>query len=175
MAFVYLDGLFLKVFREGVGREAVCVALGVTPEGRRQVLGYWLPAEGALGWEGVLRELQQRELRRALPFITDGLPGLPEAIGRVYPQAERQRCVVHGARWSLAQVRARERALLAEDSGRSTWRRAGGRPSRPWSGPGPPGEVATLGWWACGGRSLGRSCGPTAIRRPCGPICAAPT
>ena len=118
MAFVYLDGLFLKVFREGegVGREAVYVALGVTPEGRRQVLGYWLlPAESALGWEGVLRELWQRGLRRVLLFITDGLPGLPEAIGRVYPQAEWQRCVVHGVRWSLAQVRARERALLAED------------------------------------------------------------
>jgi putative transposase len=118
MAFVYLDGLFLKVFREGegVGREAASVALGVTPEGRRQVLRYWLlPTESALGWEGVLRELWQRGLRRVLLFITDGLPGLPEAMGRVYPQAEWQRCVVHGVRWSLAQVRARERALLAED------------------------------------------------------------
>ena len=50
-----------------------------------------------------------------LLFVTDGLPGLPEAIRRVYPQAEWQRCVVHGVRWSLSQVRARDRALLAED------------------------------------------------------------
>jgi putative transposase len=50
-----------------------------------------------------------------LLFITDGLPGLPEAIQRVYPQAEWQRCVVHGVRWSLGQVRARDRTLLAED------------------------------------------------------------
>jgi hypothetical protein len=50
-----------------------------------------------------------------LLFITDGLPGLPEAIRRVYPQAEWQRCVVHGVRWSLGQVRARDRTLLAED------------------------------------------------------------
>jgi putative transposase len=99
-----------------VVREVVYVALGVTPSGERQVLGYWLlPAESALGWEGVLGELWQRGLRRVLLFITDGLPGLPEAIQRVYPQAEWQRCVVHGVRWSLGQVRARDRTLLAED------------------------------------------------------------
>jgi hypothetical protein len=118
MAFVYLDGLYLKLLREGEGvvREVVYVALGVTPSGERQVLGYWLlPAESALGWEGVLGELWQRGLRRVLLFITDGLPGLPGAIRRVYPQAEWQRCVVHGVRWSLGQVRARDRTLLAED------------------------------------------------------------
>jgi putative transposase len=118
MAFVYLDGLYLKLLREGEGvvREVVYVALGVTPSGERRVLGYWLlPAESALGWKGVLGELWQRGLRRVLLFITDGLPGLPEAIRRVYPQAEWQRCVVHGVRWSLGQVRARDRTLLAED------------------------------------------------------------
>jgi hypothetical protein len=118
MAFVYLDGLYLKLLREGEGvvREVVYVALGVTPSGERRVLGYWLlPVESALGWEGVLGELWQRGLRRVLLFITDGLPGLPEAIQRVYPQAEWQRCVVHGVRWSLGQVRARDRTLLAED------------------------------------------------------------
>jgi hypothetical protein len=118
MAFVYPDGLYLKLLREGEGvvREVVYVALGVTPSGERRVLGYWLlPAESALGWEGVLGELWQRGLRRVLLFITDGLPGLPEAIRRVYPQAEWQRCVVHGVRWSLGQVRARDRTLLAED------------------------------------------------------------
>ena len=118
MAFVYLDGLSLKVFREGEGivRESVYVALGIAPDGERRVLGFWLlPTESALGWEGVLGELWQRGLRRVLLFITDGLPGLPEAIRRVYPQAEWQRCVVHGVRWSLSQVRARDRGLLAED------------------------------------------------------------
>lgn len=92
------------------------VALGIAPNGERRVLGFWLlPTESALGWEGVLGELWQRGLRRVLLFVTDGLPGLPEAIRRVYPQAEWQRCVVHGVRWSLSQVRSRDRALLAED------------------------------------------------------------
>ena len=92
------------------------MALGIAPDGERRVLGFWLlPTESALGWEGVLGELWQRGLRRVLLFVTDGLPGLPEAIRRVYPQAEWQRCVVHGVRWSLSQVRSRDRALLAED------------------------------------------------------------
>lgn len=55
MAFVYLDGFFLKVLREGLGveREVVYVALGVTPKGERQVLGFWLiPTENATASEG---------------------------------------------------------------------------------------------------------------------------
>ncbi|RTG96615.1 IS256 family transposase, partial [Thermus scotoductus] len=97
-------------------REAVYVALGVTPGGQRQVLGFWLlPTESATAWEEVLRELWQRGLRRVLLFITDGLPGMEEAIRRVYPLAQWQVCVVHRVRSSLAQVRARDRALLAQD------------------------------------------------------------
>ncbi|BCZ90711.1 hypothetical protein TthAA22_25160 (plasmid) [Thermus thermophilus] len=65
-------------------------------------------------------------------FITDGLPGLPEAIRRVYPQAEWQRCVVHGVRWSLSQVRARDQALLAEDLRRVYGARAGKKLLGPW-------------------------------------------
>jgi putative transposase len=50
-----------------------------------------------------------------LLFITDGLPGMEEAIRRVYPLAQWQVCVVHRVRSSLAQVRSRDRALLAQD------------------------------------------------------------
>ncbi|GAA6756963.1 hypothetical protein Thermus77420_24400 [Thermus thalpophilus] len=92
------------------------VALGVTPDGARRVLGFWLlPTENALAWEGVLRELWERGLRRVLLFLTDGLPGIEEAIRRVYPLAEWQRCVVHQVRGSLSQVRSRDRAALAQD------------------------------------------------------------
>ncbi|RTI49898.1 IS256 family transposase, partial [Thermus scotoductus] len=57
----------------------------------------------------------QRGLRRVLLFITDGLPGMEEAIRRVYPLAQWQVCVVHRVRSSLGQVRSRDRALLAQD------------------------------------------------------------
>ncbi|AEG34367.1 transposase mutator type (plasmid) [Thermus thermophilus SG0.5JP17-16] len=118
MAFVYLDGFFLKVLWEGEGveRASVYVALGITPSGERQVLGFWLlPSENALAWEGVLRELRGRGLWRVLLFVADGLPGIEEAIRRVYPQAQWQRCVVHMVRSGLSQVRSRDRALLAQE------------------------------------------------------------
>jgi len=117
LALVYLDGLFLKVpGEEGVERAAVYVALGVTPAGERQVLGYWLlPGENALAWEEVLKGLWHRGLKRVLLFITDGLGGLQPARQRVYPLAEWPRCVVHGVRSSLSQVRVRDRGPLAED------------------------------------------------------------
>ncbi len=178
MAFVYLDGLSLKVFREGEGivRESVYVALGIAPNGERRVLGFWLlPTESALGWEGVLGELWQRGLRRVLLFITDGLPGLPEAIRRVYPQAEWQRCVVHGVRWSLSQVRSRDRALLAEDL-----RRVYGAESRE-EALGALEEVKAAwgsrypGWWGFGYRIRGPSCGSTGTPRCFGRTCGAPT
>jgi len=78
MAFVYLDGLAIKVLREGEGivRETVYVALGITSGGERRVLGFWLlPTENATAWEGVLRELWERGLRRVLLFITDACLG----------------------------------------------------------------------------------------------------
>lgn len=65
-------------------KQAVYVALGITPAGERRVLGFWLfPGEGALAWGSVLQELRERGLQRVLLFITDGLPGMEEAIGRV--------------------------------------------------------------------------------------------
>ncbi|BCP67578.1 hypothetical protein TthHB5018_c25120 (plasmid) [Thermus thermophilus] len=172
MAFVYLDGLSLKVFREGEGivRETVYVALGIAPDGERRVLGFWLlPTESALGWEGVLGELWQRGLRRVLLFVTDGLPGLPaaspsgehrKAIRRVYPEAEWQRCVVHGVRWSLSQVRSRDRGLLAEDL-----RRVYGAESRE-EALGALEEVKAA-WGAVGGGLRGL---PTLLRVPQGAL-----
>lgn len=106
-----MDGLVLKLFQEGEGvvRVSVYVALGIS-------LGYRLfPSENALACEDALRRLRERGLGRVLLFITDGLPGLAEAIRMVYPLAQWQRCVVHGVWWSLAQVKPRDRASLAED------------------------------------------------------------
>jgi putative transposase len=178
MAFVYLDGLYLKLLREGEGvvREVVYVALGVTPSGERWVLGYWLlPAESALGWEGVLGELWQRGLRRVLLFITDGLPGLPEAIQRVYPQAEWQRCVVHGVRWSLGQVRARDRTLLAEDLRRVYGAESRGEALEALEALREAWGRGTRGWWPCGLGTRGPFCGSTATPRCFGRTCGAPT
>ncbi len=177
MAFVYLDGFSLKVLREGLGmeRETVYVALGLTPGGERMLLGFWLlPTEGASGWEEVLRELWERGLRRVLLFVTDGLPGMEEAIRRVYPLAGWQRCVVHMVRSSLAGVRVRDRGLVAEAlkgvylaGTRAEALRALGGFREAWG-------ADTLVWWPDGGRTPGVFCGFTSTRRFFGRICGAP-
>jgi putative transposase len=84
---VFLDALVLKI-REGgsVQRRACYLALGVTVEGERDVLGMWFQeTEGAKFWMQVLSELKQRGLSDILLCCVDGLKGFPEAIEAIYP------------------------------------------------------------------------------------------
>jgi putative transposase len=114
---VFLDALVLKV-REGgtVQRRACYLALGVTVEGERDVLGMWFQeAEGAKFWMQVLSELKQRGVADILVCCVDGLKGFPEAIEAIYPTTVVQTCVVDLIRHSLKYVPRREREQVARD------------------------------------------------------------
>ena len=85
---VFLDCLVLKV-REGGsgGRRACYLALGVSMEGERDVLGMWFQeTEGAKFWMAVLTELKQRGVQDILICCVDGLKGFPEAIEAIFPK-----------------------------------------------------------------------------------------
>jgi putative transposase len=114
---VFLDALVLKI-REGgtVQRRACYLALGVTVEGERDVLGMWFQeAEGAKFWMQVLNELKQRGVNDILLCCVDGLKGFPEAIEAIFPATTVQTCVVHLIRHSLKYVPRREREQVARD------------------------------------------------------------
>ena len=114
---VFLDALVLKI-REGgtVQRRACYLALGVTVEGERDVLGMWFQeTEGAKFWMQVLSELKQRGVADILLCCVDGLKGFPEAIEAIYPDTVVQTCVVHLIRHSLKYVPRREREQVARD------------------------------------------------------------
>jgi putative transposase len=114
---VFLDALVLKI-REGgtVQRKACYLALGITVEGDRDVLGIWFQdTEGAKFWMQVLNELKQRGVRDILICCVDGLKGFPEAIEAIYLQTVVQTCVVHLIRHSLKYVPRREREQVARD------------------------------------------------------------
>jgi putative transposase len=114
---VFLDALVLKI-REGgtVQRKACYLALGVTVDGERDVLGMWFQdSEGAKFWMQVLTELRQRGVRDILICCVDGLKGFPEAIEAIYPAATVQTCIVHLIRHSLKYVPRREREQVARD------------------------------------------------------------
>jgi putative transposase len=114
---VFLDALVLKI-REGgsVRRRACYLALGVTVEGERDVLGMWFQeTEGAKFWMQVLSELKQRGVNDILVCCVDGLKGFPEAIEAIFPTTVVQTCVVHLIRHSLKYVPRREREQVARD------------------------------------------------------------
>jgi putative transposase len=114
---VFLDCLVLKI-REGgtVQRRACYLALGITVDGDRDVLGMWFQdTEGAKFWMQVLTELKQRGIRDILICCVDGLKGLPEAIEAIFPQTVVQTCIVHLIRHSLKYVPRREREQVARD------------------------------------------------------------
>jgi putative transposase len=114
---VFLDCLVLKI-REGgsVQRRACYLALGVTVEGDRDVLGLWFQeTEGAKFWMQVLTDLKQRGVQDILICCVDGLRGFPEAIEAIFPATVVQTCVVHLIRHSLKYVPRREREQVARD------------------------------------------------------------
>jgi putative transposase len=96
---VFLDCMVIKI-REGgtVQRRALYLALGVTLEGGRDVLGMWFQeTEGAKFWMQVLNDLKTRGVRDILICCVDGLTGFPETIEAIFPRTTVQTCIVHYA------------------------------------------------------------------------------
>jgi putative transposase len=114
---IWLDALVVKVRDGGVVRnKAAHLAIGLTLEGRKEVLGLWLESnEGAKFWLRVLTELKNRAVKDVLFACCDGLKGFPEAIEAAFPQTTVQVCIVHQVRYSLAFVPYRARKDVAAD------------------------------------------------------------
>lgn len=108
---VYIDALFIHV-RDGgvVTKKAVYLALGMSTDGDREVLGFWIQQpEGARFWLQVLTEIKNRGVQDVLFVCCDGLTGLPQAIEAAFPKAVVQTCIVHMIRASLRYVSYSER------------------------------------------------------------------
>src|ERR671917_2083691 len=112
---VFLDALRVKVRDEGTVRnKAVHVALGVRPDGTKEVLGLWIEqTEGAKFRLRVMNELEDRGVADILIAVVDGLKGFPEAIAAVFPKTQVQACVVHLIRRSLGFVSYKDRKEVA--------------------------------------------------------------
>ena len=114
---VFLDALYVKMRHEGrVENRAVYVAIGITLEGRKEVLGLWTSAnEGAKFWMNVLTELRNRGVKDIYLVCVDGLKGFPQAIETIFPQAQVQLCIVHMVRASLNYVSWQDRKAVVAD------------------------------------------------------------
>src|SRR4051794_9267469 len=114
---VYFDCLMVRVREDrSVSSRACYLAIGVSLEGDREVLGiWWQETEGAKFWLAVLNDLHQRGVGDVLIACVDGLSGFPEAIGAVFPKAWVQTCIVHQIRSSMRWVSYGDRKKVAAD------------------------------------------------------------
>ena len=113
--YIWLDATYHKVRVNGrVVSQATVVAIGVTSEGERQVLGVDVgPSEDRAFWTAFLRGLVKRGLTGVRLVISDAHTGLKQAIATVLTGASWQRCRVHFMRNLLATVPQGAREAIA--------------------------------------------------------------
>ena len=115
---VFVDALMVKIRDGVVANRPVYLAIGIDCDGAKNVLGMWVgPAVGESSkfWLTVLSELKSRGVTDVCIVCCDGLTGLPDAIGVVWPQAMVQLCVVHLIRASLRYASKRDWTPLTRD------------------------------------------------------------
>jgi len=112
---LYLDCIVVKIRQDKrVINKAAYLALGVTLEGKKELLGLWLSEnEGAKFWLSVLTELKNRGVKDVFIACVDGLTGFPEAIAAAFPRTQVQLCIVHMVRNSLRFVSWKDRKTVA--------------------------------------------------------------
>lgn len=115
---VIFDALRVKI-RDADSRtvknKAVYVALGVTSNGLREVLGLWIAgSEGAKFWLSVMNELKNRGVQDIMIAVVDELKGFPEAITAAFPTIV-QTCIVHLVRHSLNFCSWKDKKAVAAD------------------------------------------------------------
>jgi putative transposase len=118
-AVLFLDAIHVKIRDGQVANRPIYVALGVTADGERDILGLWAgehgDGEGAKFWLRVLTEIRNRGTADVLMVVCDGLKGFPDAIAAVWPQAVTQTCIVHLLRNSFRYASRRDWAAIAKD------------------------------------------------------------
>jgi transposase-like protein len=98
-AVIFIDAIQVKIREGQVANRPIYLALGVTADGERDILGLWAgehgDGEGAKYWLRVLTEIKNRGTRDVLMLVCDGLKGLPDAVGAVWDKTIVQTCIVH--------------------------------------------------------------------------------
>ena len=104
--YVFLDATYCKArVNHRVVSQAIVVAVGVSADGRREVLGMDVgDSEDGAFWTSFLRGLKTRGLGGVQLVISDAHAGLKAAIATVFIGAAWQRCRVHFMRNVLAVV-----------------------------------------------------------------------
>jgi transposase-like protein len=100
---MFIDAINVKIRDGQVANRPIYVVMAVTVEGHRDILGIWAGdgGEGAKYWLQVLTEVKNRGVQDVLMLVCDGLKGLPDAVGTLWPRTIVQTCVIHLLRASF--------------------------------------------------------------------------
>ena len=116
--YLFLDGVYDKIREIGVERKVLLCALGMTRDGKKELLSFHLvDSESEANWTEFLIDLKNRGLRgKSLRLITtDGNPGLEATLKRLFPYKRHQRCIWHKMTNIQAKTKKRNRkALMGE-------------------------------------------------------------
>jgi len=114
---MFIDAINVKIRDGQVANRPIYVAIGVTVDGERDILGLWAGdgGEGAKYWAHVLTEIKNRGVADVCILVCDGLTGLPDAVGAVWPRTIVQACVVHLLRNSFRYASRRDWPAIARD------------------------------------------------------------
>ena len=118
-AVIFIDAINVKIREGQVANRPIYLALGVTVDGERDVLGLWAGEHGdgeeAKYWMRVCSEIKNRGTRDVLMVVCDGLKGLPDAVNAVWEKTIVQTCIVHLLRNSFKYASKRDWAQIAKD------------------------------------------------------------
>jgi putative transposase len=116
---MFVDAINVKIRDGQVANRPIYLVLAVTCEGTRDILGLWAgehgDGEGAKFWMRILAELRNRGVNDVCMIVCDGLKGLPDASGQVFPQAVVQTSIVHLLRNSFRYASKKDWPALARD------------------------------------------------------------
>src|SRR5437763_8236030 len=115
---IFIDAIVVKVREGQVANRPVYAVIGVTVEGRKDVLGLTMGTgggEGAKFWMSVLVGLKNRGVRDVFFLVCDGPKGLPEVVENVWPHTIVQTCIIHLIRNSFRLVPRKHWDALRKD------------------------------------------------------------
>ena len=116
-AAIFVDAVMVKVRDGQVANRPIYAAIGVTLAGEKDILGLWAGTggEGAKFWMSVLTDLRNRGIKDVFFLVCDGLKGLPEVVGNVWPLTTVQTCIIHLIRNTFRLASKRDWDALRRD------------------------------------------------------------
>ncbi|SDN35422.1 Transposase (or an inactivated derivative) [Cryobacterium flavum] len=96
-AAIFIDAIVVKIRDGHVANRPIYAAIGVTLDGEKDILGLWAGTggEGAKFWMSVLTDIKNRGVTDTFFLVCDGLKGLPDVVGNVWPLTTVQTCIIH--------------------------------------------------------------------------------